>query len=162
MEICENRTDHLAAFLRLNERWISQYFRIEEADRRLAGDPECIIREGGFVFTVVDGHAVVGACALVREDETAFELVRMAVDPGHQRRGIGRRLAEHALARAHAEGALRVRLLSNTSLSAAIALYRSLGFRSVREGPHPVYRRCNIVMEKVLRSPGGRFPPDGG
>lgn len=150
MQICENRSDHLAGFIRINERWVTRHFCIEEADRQLARDPELILRGGGFVFTVADGDAVVGGCALIRGSNAAFELARMAVEPAYQRRGIGRRLVEHALERARVEGARRVILLSNTSLVAAVALYRSLGFQCVREGPHPDYKRCNIVMEKPL------------
>jgi ribosomal protein S18 acetylase RimI-like enzyme len=51
-----------------------------------------------------------------------------------------------ALQNARDEGATRVSLGSNTKLAPAIALYRSLGFTVVREGAHPEYARCNIVM----------------
>jgi ribosomal protein S18 acetylase RimI-like enzyme len=47
-------------------------------------------------------------------------------------------------------GATDVRLYTNTVLSPAVALYRKFGFRTVSEGPHPLYARCNIVMEKSL------------
>lgn len=55
-----------------------------------------------------------------------------------------------ALAKAREQGASSVYLLSNTSLASALALYRRHGFQAVSEGPHPVYARCNIVMERGL------------
>ena len=41
-------------------------------------------------------------------------------------------------------------LLSNTVLGAPISLYRKHGFQTVTEGAHPIYARCNIVMELRL------------
>ena len=51
---------------------------------------------------------------------------------------------------ARKDGAETVYLLSNTVLKPAIALYRKHGFHSLSEGPHPVYARCNIVMERSI------------
>jgi len=150
MEIHENCIAHLDRFVELNERWIREHFEAEDADRKLASAPESVIRAGGIVFTATEGDAVVGACALFRESADVYELARMAVDPPYQRRGIARMLAERALARARELEARKVVLLSNTALEAAMSLYRSLGFTVVGEGPHPVYSRCNVVMELRL------------
>ena len=150
MTIERDRPDCFPAFIRLNEAWITEHFALEDADRLLREDPGRILREGGHVFAArVDG-AVVGVAALFREGPEAFELARMAVDDAYRGRGIGRALALAALRCAEEEGAARVTLLSNTRLAPAIALYRSLGFTVVREGPHPVYARCDVVMERVL------------
>jgi ribosomal protein S18 acetylase RimI-like enzyme len=46
--------------------------------------------------------------------------------------------------------ATRVYLVSNTKLTAAIALYRKHGFRTIAEGPHPLYARANIVMDRQI------------
>ncbi|WP_374517937.1 hypothetical protein, partial [Undibacterium squillarum] len=35
-----NQTAHLPDFIRLNQRWIQQYFQLEAADHALAADPE--------------------------------------------------------------------------------------------------------------------------
>lgn len=151
MDIFENHRDHLPDFIRLNERWISHYFELEEADRALASAPERIIEEGGFVFSLVEDTEVVGVCALFKKSDGIFELARMAVDPACQGKGHGGALIETALAKLDAIGARKVLLLSNTVLAPAIALYRKHGFEVVSTEQHPVYRRCNIVMEKMLR-----------
>ncbi|MBY0400395.1 GNAT family N-acetyltransferase [Myxococcota bacterium] len=153
-EIHLNRPDHQGAFIALNEAWIERFFAIEEVDRRLARNPGRILDEGGAIWTATEGARVVGACALFRQDEWSFELARMAVDPAHQGRGIGRTLAEAAIRWAGANGAIRITLLTNTVLAPAVALYESLGFEVTRRGPHPDYARCNLVMALELAAPG--------
>jgi len=150
LKIHENEPSHFEAFVALNERWIIECFELEDPDAELRRNPEAVIEKGGYIFTVLDDETVVGTCALFRAGEHEFELARMAVDPGHQRRGIGKALAEHALERAREEGATRVFLLTNTILRPALSLYRTLGFGVVEQGQHPEYSRCNVVMEKSL------------
>jgi ribosomal protein S18 acetylase RimI-like enzyme len=41
-------------------------------------------------------------------------------------------------------------LLSNTILNPAISLYQKHGFKTLRQGEHPDYKRCNIEMELQL------------
>jgi putative acetyltransferase len=153
MTIVEDDHQYLPDLIRLNEMWISEHFRIEDIDRQLSEDPEAIIRNGGHTFSAVVDGAVVGVVALFRVSALEFELARMAVEPSHRGGGIGRALAVRALDRAEAAGAQCVTLLSNTKLVPAIALYRSLGFEPIREGQHPKYQRCNIVMQKLFESP---------
>ena len=74
----------------------------------------------------------------------------MAVDPSMRGRQIGRALGEAAIERARALGAGRVELLSNTRLTPAITLYRSLGFVEVPLPPND-YERANIKMVLELR-----------
>jgi GNAT superfamily N-acetyltransferase len=143
---------HRERFKELNLAWITEYFRIEEADRRALDDPEgYILGHGGQIFMAETGGQVVGGCALLRNDDGSFELAKMAVDPAMRGRGVGRALGEAAIASAKALGASRVELLSNTRLAPAITLYRSLGFVEV---PLPAneYERANIKMVLELRS----------
>lgn len=141
---------HSAAFVRLNELWISEHFTLEDADRALAADPMKIVRDGGHVLAVVERGRVVGVCALFKEDEDRYQLARMAVEPAERGKGYGDALLVAALAKAKEKGARSVCLLSNTVLAPAIALYRKHGFRTVSEGRHPVYARCDVVMERSL------------
>lgn len=146
MIIESDRPDCFPDFIRLNEAWITEHFQIEAMDRDLSADPGRVLREGGHIFSATIDGIVIGVAALFRDGPDQFELARMAVDPAYRGRGIGRALALAALQKARDEGAIRVSLGSNTTLAPAIALYRSLGFRVVREGAHPEYARCNIVM----------------
>lgn len=151
-EIFVNNSDHFRDFISLNEAWIQQYFAIEEADRKLSKNPGSIVDEGGVILSAVEGGCVVGACALFRDGERSFELARMAVDPAHRGKGIGRDLAAAAITYATESGAIRLTLLTNTILAPAVELYRSLGFLVIGRGQHPVYGRCNLVMELTLDS----------
>ena len=147
---------HCDAFVRLNEQWINQHFALEEADRKLAADPYAIVRAGGHILSLVEDGRVIGVCALIREGHSRFQLARMAVDPSDRGKGHGDVLLTAALARAREDGATTVYLLTNTVLVPAVALYHKHGFRTVAEGPHPVYSRCNVVME--MRWPAAMAP----
>lgn len=143
---------HRDRFRELNLAWITEHFRVEDADRRALDDPEgYILGHGGHIFIAEADGRVVGGCALLRVDDGAFELAKMAVDPSVRGRGVGRALGEAAIGRARVLGAPRVELLSNTRLTPAITLYRSLGFVEV---PMPAndYERANIKMVLELRS----------
>jgi GNAT superfamily N-acetyltransferase len=142
--------DDCAEFIRLNELWIEEHFALEDADRQLAADPYKIVRNGGHILSLKNDGRIVGVCALFRESQTRFELARMAVDPTERGKGYGDALMRAAIAQARARGAATICLLSNTVLEPAIGLYRKHGFRTVIEGPHPLYARCNIVMEMHL------------
>ncbi len=150
MQIETNNRSHLPEFVRLNELWISEYFSIEQVDRDLAANPGKIIDNGGFVFSLVQGNQVAGVCALFKETEERFQLARMAVNPALRGKGFGRALIEHAISQAKLNGVKSLYLLSNTVLAPAISLYERFGFTATARGQHPVYARCNIVMERPL------------
>lgn len=150
MHVETNNPAHFGDFIRLNERWISEYFSIEEADRELAANPGKVVSDGGYIFSLLDDERVVGVCALFQESPQRYQLARMAVETAARGKGYGNRLIEHALAHLKTLGASSVFLLSNTVLHAAIALYQKHGFGTVHQGTHPVYARCNIVMERLV------------
>lgn len=150
MQIHYDDEAHADAFIRLNEAWISEHFEIEAGDRALARDPMRIVREGGSLITLADEGRVVGTCALVKEGRDRYQLARMTVAAALRGNGWGHALVGLALERARSLGASSVYLLSNTRLAAAIHLYHRYGFEVVRQGPHPQYARCDIVMELHL------------
>ncbi|MGJ4730745.1 GNAT family N-acetyltransferase [Luteimonas sp. SDU101] len=150
MRIHHDEAAHAADLIRLNEAWISEYFRIEDFDRALARDPMRIVRDGGALITMSDGGRVVGGCALFREGADRFQLARMTVASAERGKGRGAILIATALERAASMGAGSVSVLTNTRLAPAVHLYRKHGFVPVHEGPHPHYARCDLVMERQL------------
>lgn len=148
MQIETNNEAHWQDFIRLNELWITTHFSLEESDRALAADPGKVVRDGGYIFSLVEAGRVVGVCALFKESDERYQLARMAVEPGERGKGYGNHLIEHALNKAWSLEATSVFLLSNTRLEAALALYRKHGFQTVSTCQHAVYARCNIVMER--------------
>jgi N-acetylglutamate synthase-like GNAT family acetyltransferase len=124
-----NQTAHLPDFIRLNQRWIQQYFQLEAADHALAADPEKVIRDGGYIFSLEHEGKIAGVCALFRDTPQRMQLARMAVDPEFQGKGFGWQLMEFALNYAKEAGVQSVYLLSNTCLNAAISMYEKPVFR---------------------------------
>jgi len=84
---------------------------------------------GRFVLARLDGSSV--GCGGLLLDGPVPYIKRMWVDPEARGLGIGRRILEalEALARDH--GAALVHLETNASLTEALALYRSSGYREV-------------------------------
>lgn len=153
VEIADLAPAQAGDFRRLNEQWLEELFRVEDADRAVLDDPlGSVVARGGAVLVATAGGHVVGTVALLRRGAEMVELAKMAVAPGSRRRGIGRRLAEAALARARALGARRVVLLTSPRLTAANALYRSLGFVRCGRAPAvlPRYTRVSFAMELSL------------
>jgi DNA-binding MarR family transcriptional regulator/ribosomal protein S18 acetylase RimI-like enzyme len=73
----------------------------------------------------------VGCGALKFHDETPAEIKRMWVAPTARGLGLGRRLLTELEARALAAGTTAVRLETNGTLTEAIAMYRTAGYREV-------------------------------
>lgn len=138
-------------FRRLNEAWIKQYFGMEETDRRSLADPEAyFIQPGGMIFFARLGGRIVGTLAMLPIREDAIELCKMGVEPGHQGKGIGKRLIAAAIDFARNVGAKSIEIQSNRSLEAAMALYKRCGFVEVGDGKDSPYERCNIELKLVL------------
>ncbi len=141
-------------FARLNFAWIEQYFVVEKADRKYLLNPhELIVAPGGEVFFVLENHQVLGTCALLKTDESVYELVKMAVDKNAQGKGLANLLMQAAIDWACAKNAKRIFLESNTVLATAIKLYEKFGFKEISLEHHTnsEYARVNIVMELRLR-----------
>ena len=62
------------------------------------------------------------------DDPDAAAIRALAVSPDMQRRGVGRALTEHCIDRARRDGKARLILHTTDELTAAHALYRSMGF----------------------------------
>jgi DNA-binding MarR family transcriptional regulator/GNAT superfamily N-acetyltransferase len=150
VEIVDFQPSWQPAFRKLNEEWITKYFRMEESDYKALDHPqEYILDKGGHIFMALYKGDPVGACALIPMDDGGFELAKMAVSPRAQGLGIGWLIGRACIEKARALGAPRVYLESNTALKPAINLYHKLGFRKAAGPPSP-YERCNIQMELIF------------
>jgi len=142
-----------SSFRELNEEWISRYFRIEPKEAEVLADPKRLILDDGgkIFFATVDGHCV-GCCALKRMTAGEFEVAKMAVTPAFQGVGIGRKLLQVVIAAGRAMGARRLYLETNHTLTPAIRLYESVGFKHIppeRIVPS-VYVRADVYMELIF------------
>ena len=142
-----------AAFRRLNEEWITRFFRIEPKEENVLADPQRTILDlGGRIFFATAGERCVGCCALIRLGDKEFEVAKMAVEPSYQRAGIGRKLLHAAIEEGRNAGAQRFYLETNHVLTPAIRLYESLGFKHIPENRvvPSAYERADVYMELIL------------
>lgn len=140
------------AFKKLNEEWISAYFKMEDSDYKALDHPkEYILHKGGAILVALYEDEPVGVCALIKMDdpEYDYELAKMAVSPKVQGKSIGWLLGQAIIEKAKSLGAKKLYLESNTMLKPAINLYYKLGFKKVAGRATP-YERCNIQMELEL------------
>ena len=151
VQIRRNDPAALPRFAALNAEWIRQYHHMEESDKLMVAQPEIYTQNGNHVFSAhIDGK-VAGACALKKHDDGRYELTKMAVDTAFRGNGVGQHLMTVVEAYAKEDlGLDYLFLLSNTKNEAALRLYARNGWTVNHEGPHPVYARANIGMEKYL------------
>ncbi|HEY3618956.1 MAG TPA: GNAT family N-acetyltransferase [Candidatus Sulfotelmatobacter sp.] len=142
-----------AAFRRLNEEWITRFFRIEPKEEAVLANPQAnILDSGGRIFFATAGERCVGCCALIRISDREFEVAKMAVEPSYQGAGIGRKLLHAAIEEGRNAGAQRLYLETNHVLTPAIRLYESMGFKHLdadRIVPS-AYARADVYMELIL------------
>jgi GNAT superfamily N-acetyltransferase len=95
----------------------------------LAGLPEPYSPPGGCLLIAKRGSEAVGVIGLKPLAPGVAEIKRLYVTPEARGAGLGRALAERALAEARDKGYERVRLDTHRpSMAEAIAMYRKLGF----------------------------------
>ena len=141
------------AFRRLNEEWIVRYFRLEEKDHEAFASPqEKIIDHGGRIFFAIYRGEPIGVCALVAKGPGEFEVAKMGVTASAQGLGAGRKVLQACVNAGRAMGAKRLYLATNHTLTPAIHLYESVGFKHLppeRVTPSP-YARADVFMEMLL------------
>lgn len=93
---------------------------------------------------------VAGYIATCAEDGRA-EIISVAVDPEHRRKGIAAALLEHTLKRLRASSVRSVELMVRVDNEAAIRFYRRFGFRRVQEVPgYYENGRAGLRMRRAL------------
>jgi len=150
VEIIPYQPKYKTAFKKLNEDWIKQFFKMEESDYKYLDHPdENILSKGGYIFMAIYKDQPVGTCAIVKMNDSQFELAKMGVAPDAKGKGIGFLLGNACIEKAREAGAKKLYLESNTILKPAISLYHKLGFKKIAGPPSP-YERSNIQMELGL------------
>jgi len=150
IEIVEFEDHHHTRFKSLNVAWLDQYNLMESHDLEILDNPQkYILGTGGVIYLAVDGNEVVGSAALMKDHEGVYELVKMAVVPTHQGKGISRLLLDTCLQKARALKATKIILFSNHQLKAALGLYEKFGFQHVPVIDSP-FVTADVRMELVL------------
>jgi ribosomal protein S18 acetylase RimI-like enzyme len=116
-----------------NEQTVELCFQNFTAE--LAGLPGAYDTPAGRLLLAWGAGGPAGCVALRPRDAGDVEMKRLFVRPAARGRGVGRRLAETILVEARAMNARRVLLDTLPTMTAAIELYRRLGFVEI-----PPYR----------------------
>lgn len=139
-----------SVFRDLNLAWVEQYFTVEAEDRAQLEDPRThILDKGGAILIAEFSGEAVGTVGLVPgHGDDVLELIKMSARSDIRGKGIGRALMNAAVEKAREMGASKIWLETNTSLDAALALYRKSGFRELTgdEFTSTPYDRCNCQM----------------
>lgn len=137
-------------FRELNLAWIQEHWRPEQKDFEELNNPEeAILKKGGYIAIAKINDLVVGSCGLIKVEDQTYELVKMTVRSSFRKKGIGQKLAENAIKKAHSLGAKTILLECNSVLTPAISLYEKLGFKYIPLTSSP-YQRCNVKMKMNL------------
>jgi mannose-6-phosphate isomerase-like protein (cupin superfamily)/ribosomal protein S18 acetylase RimI-like enzyme len=144
-------TEELKSHIKtLNVEWLSKYFRVEPIDEVLLSNPQGeIIDKGGRIYYARYNNEIAGTVSLLKVDDRTYELGKMAVTERVQGAGIGTVLMQHALNEAEKLGATSILLYSQTSLGAALHIYKKFGFEEIPM-EHGHYERADTKMERKL------------
>jgi RimJ/RimL family protein N-acetyltransferase len=107
----------------------------------------------GFVLKGTLGRKVVSMLSVVRPDLPRLRhraCLGLTVDAEHWGRGIGRRMAEAAIALAGAQGIRKLNLRVHAGNARAIALYESLGFRHEGTSPRALLIGGRFYSERLM------------
>ena len=150
IEIIPYESKYQPDFKRLNLEWLDKYHLTGSHDLEILDNPEeKVIAGGGCIFSVKDGERIVGNAGIARVDDDVFELVKMAVEPAYQGRGISKTLLELCLAEARKANAKKIILFSNSQLTTAQKLYMKYGFHYVEVKGTPLLT-ADVKMELDL------------
>lgn len=137
---------------------IAAVLRVQHASPGAAcwqrNDYEHLAGNQGHVFLVAQASNIVGfLAARLAADE--LEILNLAVEPQHRRRGVGARLLQAALAEARQHGARNVWLEVRASNQRARAFYRRVGLRETYRRPR-FYQNPEedaVVCQHTLKQP---------
>jgi putative acetyltransferase len=110
---------------------IDAYFDDDAWTSELASLPGPYDPPDGALLIAREADVALGCVALKRLGDDSCEMKRMFVAPMARGGGVGRALAEDALARAREAGYAQMFLDTSIRQGEAITLYRSLGFEEV-------------------------------
>lgn len=107
----------------------------------------------GRLFLARNDGAVAGCITLRKIDERVCEMKRLYVRPQYRGNKIGRMLSEKLIDEARSIGYRAMRLDTVPEMTAAIALYRSLGFRKIepyRYNPIPGALFMELSLQEAI------------
>lgn len=109
-------------------RWVNEPCCFASFEQELAGLPGEYAPPGGRLLLALADGVPAGCVALRKFDAGRSEMKRLYVRPASHGQGLGKHLAQAAIEAARAAGSHTLLLDTLPKMTAAIALYRVLGF----------------------------------
>ena len=153
MDIVPFQDAYAYAFYRMNRDWITENFVMEPLDEKVLGSPrEYIVDTGGEIWFAVHEGLPIGCYALLHHDDGRVEFTKYAVDVPARGLGAGKKLLDHAIARAKEIGAPELILYTNTAQARACEMYYKYGFVKTEMSAKDKtrYARANLFMVMPL------------
>jgi ribosomal protein S18 acetylase RimI-like enzyme len=150
IEIIDFQPQYSAHFYELNVEWLEKFFYVEPYDKKVLSKPEeFIINKGGYIFFAKYNNEIAGTVALINQN-SFFELSKMAVSPNYQGLKIGQQLMDHCINFAKQKDWGSITLYSHRKLVPAINLYKKIGFEEIELESDSHYERSDIKMRLDL------------
>lgn len=138
-----------ASLFREYEAFLNVDLCFQDFEAELAGLPGKYAPPGGALLLAVDDHSTAGCVAVRPLEDGVCEMKRLYVRPAYRGIGLGKKLSVSIIKEAEILGYRLMRLDTLETLSEAMGLYRSLGFRQTGAYYHNPLNHV-IYWEKPL------------
>lgn len=150
MDIISYQEKYKKEFVELNLIWIKKYFKVEPQDVEMLNNIENFLVKGAMVYFAVEQDKAIATCMVMPRENQVWEICKLATDEHYMGRGAGSAVLTACMNYAKDHGAVKLMIVTNTVLSAAMHLYTKVGFKEV-----PIdnmeYERVNIQLEMPIK-----------
>ena len=141
------KKEYISDFYTLNKKWIEESWQLEESDiNDLSNPKKYIIDKGGEVFFAIKNNKVIATAAMVYMNNRIFELAKMTVEQESRRLGVANQLMDQCIDFAKENNALKIVLITNSSLIIERNLYDKYGFKEIALDSDKYGDRGNVKM----------------
>lgn len=148
-EIIDYEDRYKPSLMEISLPWLEEGDLLEPADLEQLEHPERVLDSGGRIFLARAGEEIVGMMMLELFGNGVAEPFKFGVKKAYRNRGIGKALMEATIQAARDLEVKTLVLTSHHSLTAALHVYESFGFR-YEHHDNVAFALSDIEMKKDL------------